>query len=87
MARYSQWMRDAMIGYGHNMTYSKFRYGGSAVQVMEDKGLYLLHSYLLFMFDRPSLSTPKPVKSRPTLTTGNEALWMAFKKYESCTNE
>ena len=76
-------MRDAMIGYGHNMTYSKFRYGGSAVQVTEDNGLCLLHSYLLTMFDRPSLSTPKPVKSRPTLTTGNEALWMAFKKYES----
>ena len=29
-------MRDAMIGYGHNMTYSKFRYGGSAVQVTEE---------------------------------------------------
>ena len=80
-------MRDAMIGYGHNMTYSKFRYGGSAVQVTEDKGRYLIHSYLLIMFVRPSLSTPKLVKSRQTLTTGNEALWMAFKKYESCTNE
>ena len=39
-------MRDAMIGYGHNMTYSKFRYGGSAVQVTEDNGHYLIHSYL-----------------------------------------
>ena len=35
-----------MIGYGHNMTYSKFRYGGSAVQVTEDDGRYLIHSYL-----------------------------------------
>ena len=80
-------MRDAMIGYGHNMTYSKFRYGGSAVQVTEDKSHYLIHSYLLIMFARPSLSTPKLVKLRPTLTTGNEAPWMAFNKYESCTNE
>ena len=80
-------MRDAMIGYGHNMTYSKFRYGGSAVQVTEDKGRYLIHSYLLIMFARPSLSTPKLVKLRPTLTTGNEAPWMASKKYENCTNQ
>ena len=42
-------MRDAMIGYGHNMTYSKFRYGGSAVQVTEDDGLYLIHFYLLIV--------------------------------------
>ena len=80
-------MRDAMIGYGHNMTYSKFRYGGSAVQVTEDDGLYLIHSYLLIMFVRQSLSTLKPVKLRLTLTTGNGALLMAFKKYERCTNE
>ena len=26
-------MRDAMLNYGHNMTYSKMRVGGSAVQV------------------------------------------------------
>ena len=41
-------MRDAMIGYGHNMTYSKFRYGGSAVQVTEDNGHYLIHSYIIY---------------------------------------
>merc|ERR1719391_1944145 len=28
------WLRDAMIHYGHNMTYSKFRAGGSAVQAI-----------------------------------------------------
>ena len=33
-------MRDAMIGYGHNMTYSKFRYGGSAVQVTDGGTLF-----------------------------------------------
>lgn len=28
------WIRDAMIGYGHNMTYSKFAVGGAAVQAI-----------------------------------------------------
>jgi hypothetical protein len=28
-----QWMIDALKGYGHNMTYSKYRVGGAAVQV------------------------------------------------------
>ena len=40
---------------------------------------------IFFAFARPSLSTQKPVKSRPTLTTGNVELWMASKKHESCT--
>ena len=29
-----QWMRDALLAKGHNMTYSKFRVGGSAVQAI-----------------------------------------------------
>ena len=32
-----QWMIDAMLAKGHNMTYSKFRVGGSAVQVIHSK--------------------------------------------------
>lgn len=32
-----QWMIDAMLAKGHNMTYSKFRVGGSAVQVSQTK--------------------------------------------------
>ena len=32
-----QWMVDAMLAKGHNMTYSKFRVGGSAVQVSQTK--------------------------------------------------
>ena len=30
-------MIDAMLAKGHNMTYSKFRVGGSAVQVLKNK--------------------------------------------------
>ena len=30
-------MIDAMLAKGHNMTYSKFRVGGSAVQVIRTK--------------------------------------------------
>ena len=33
-----QWMIDAMQAKGHNMTYSKFRVGGSAVQVKKYLG-------------------------------------------------
>ena len=29
-----QWIRDALVARGHNMTYSKFREGGSAVQAI-----------------------------------------------------
>jgi len=28
------WLMDAMVDYGHNITYSKFRVGGAAVQAI-----------------------------------------------------
>ena len=41
-----QWMIDAMQAKGHNMTYSKFRVGGSAVQVIKYKYLGERQKYL-----------------------------------------
>ena len=45
-----QWMIDGMLAKGHNMTYSKFRVGGSAVQVPWNSKKYFYKNIEFEMF-------------------------------------